>query len=265
MAANAAWPRAAAPGSDEMRATRDAQLATRRAAPRRRPPRARPCRRRRTTTTCRSSAAAARVEARRVDVDRVRGEVVGHARARRPQPLGEAEAERELLVVPRRPHRDRDRLAADPDLERLLDGDEVGSVAPPGSRTTSTRGRVRRRLHRRDGAEAVRSPRWRCSSSARGVASTRSRGRRAKRRLSELHAAPGNPGIAALASCHPVQADDHGPLPRSRRARRRPRRRRPRGAARRRARRRAAPRGSPSSARARPPRRSRARRRSRRT
>jgi phosphoribosylamine--glycine ligase len=27
-------------------------------------------------------------------------------------------------------------------------------------------------------------------------------------RLSELHAAPGNPGIAALASCHPVHADD---------------------------------------------------------
>jgi phosphoribosylamine--glycine ligase len=26
--------------------------------------------------------------------------------------------------------------------------------------------------------------------------------------LSELHAAPGNPGIAKLASCHPVRADD---------------------------------------------------------
>src|SRR3954467_1206431 len=34
-------------------------------------------------------------------------------------------------------------------------------------------------------------------------------------RLSELHAAPGNPGIAELASCHPVRADDPasiGPL-----------------------------------------------------
>ena len=30
--------------------------------------------------------------------------------------------------------------------------------------------------------------------------------------LSELHAAPGNPGIAALAQCHPVRADDVGPL-----------------------------------------------------
>ena len=31
---------------------------------------------------------------------------------------------------------------------------------------------------------------------------------RAERRLGELHAAPGNPGIAQLASCHPVRADD---------------------------------------------------------
>jgi phosphoribosylamine--glycine ligase len=30
--------------------------------------------------------------------------------------------------------------------------------------------------------------------------------------LDELHAAPGNPGIAALAHCHPVRADDHASL-----------------------------------------------------
>jgi phosphoribosylamine---glycine ligase len=30
--------------------------------------------------------------------------------------------------------------------------------------------------------------------------------------LEELHAAPGNPGIAALATCHPVRADDHAAL-----------------------------------------------------
>jgi phosphoribosylamine--glycine ligase len=30
--------------------------------------------------------------------------------------------------------------------------------------------------------------------------------------LSELHAAPGNPGIATLAHCHPVRADDHAAL-----------------------------------------------------
>ena len=30
--------------------------------------------------------------------------------------------------------------------------------------------------------------------------------------LAELHAAPGNPGIAALAHCHPVRADDHAAL-----------------------------------------------------
>jgi phosphoribosylamine--glycine ligase len=31
-------------------------------------------------------------------------------------------------------------------------------------------------------------------------------------RLSELHAAPGNPGIAKLAQCHPVRAEDAAPL-----------------------------------------------------
>ena len=30
--------------------------------------------------------------------------------------------------------------------------------------------------------------------------------------LTELHAAPGNPGVAALAHCHPVRADDHSAL-----------------------------------------------------
>ena len=30
--------------------------------------------------------------------------------------------------------------------------------------------------------------------------------------LTELHAAPGNPGISALAHCHPVRADDHSAL-----------------------------------------------------
>src|SRR5439155_10717888 len=30
--------------------------------------------------------------------------------------------------------------------------------------------------------------------------------------LGELHAAPGNPGIAKLAHCHPVRADDHAAL-----------------------------------------------------
>ena len=30
--------------------------------------------------------------------------------------------------------------------------------------------------------------------------------------LAELHAAPGNPGIASLASCHPVRGDDPAAL-----------------------------------------------------
>jgi len=31
-------------------------------------------------------------------------------------------------------------------------------------------------------------------------------------RVDDLHAAPGNPGIAALATCHPVRADDQAAL-----------------------------------------------------
>ena len=70
-----------------------------------------------------------RIEARRVELDRVRREIVGQARARRPQPFGEREPERQLLVVARRAHRDGHRRAADADLERLLDGDDILGVA----------------------------------------------------------------------------------------------------------------------------------------
>ena len=61
--------------------------------------------------------------------------------------------------------------------------------------------------------------------------------------LDELHAAPGNPGIAALGQCHPVRAEDgEGLLSLCRELDDRPRRRRAGGAARRRRRRHAAPR-----------------------
>ena len=85
--------------------------------------------------------------------------------------------------------------------------------------------------------------------------------------LTELHAAPGNPGIAALGQCHPVRADDHeGVLALATRARHRPRRGRPRQPARRRDRRRAPPRRDDGlRAEQGGARRSRARRRSRRT
>ena len=72
-----------------------------------------------------------RGRAGRVDLDRVRGEIVGKPRAARPQALREAEAERELLVVAGRPHRHRDGRAADPDLERLLDRDDVVGLRRP--------------------------------------------------------------------------------------------------------------------------------------
>ena len=41
--------------------------------------------------------------------------------------------------MPGRAHRDRDRLTADADLERLLDGDGVVLASPAGSRRASTR------------------------------------------------------------------------------------------------------------------------------
>ena len=53
------------------------------------------------------------------------------------------------------------------------------------------------------------SPREGRCSSGRADASTRSRGSSAQAASAdELHAAPGNPGIARLGHCHPVRADD---------------------------------------------------------
>ena len=77
---------------------------------------------------------------RRIDLDRVGREIVGEARCGRLETFRHAESERELLVVPRRSHRDRDGLAADPDLERLLDRDEIAvGLAARGAVSASTR------------------------------------------------------------------------------------------------------------------------------
>ena len=54
----------------------------------------------------------------------------GSAGRERPQALGEREPERELLVVPGRPHRHGDRPSADPELEWLLDRDAVVDLLP---------------------------------------------------------------------------------------------------------------------------------------
>ena len=110
------------------------------AAPRPAPPRSRPSRTRRTTTRCRSAVAAARGRTRRASTSTVfAARSSGTRAATGVETLGEAEAERELLVVPRRPHRHRDRLAADPDLERLLDRDRlVARRACPGMRRART-------------------------------------------------------------------------------------------------------------------------------
>ena len=87
------------------------------------------------------------VEARRIDLDGVRGEVVGSAGRDRLEPFRHAEPEGELLVVPRCAHGDCDRLTADTDLERLLDRDEVALARARGeSERIDAAGRVRGRL-----------------------------------------------------------------------------------------------------------------------
>ena len=73
-----------------------------------------------------------RIEAACLDLDRVRREIVGSASGDRLEAFRDAEPERELLVVTGRPHRDRDRLAVDADLERLLDRDCVALAASAG-------------------------------------------------------------------------------------------------------------------------------------
>ena len=97
-----------------------------------RPPRARPCRTRRTTTSCRSAArpgsrasgpATSTTLAARSSVSPAAG-AARHVE----QPLAYQEAERQLLVVARRAHGDRQRLAVHADLERLLHRDLVGDA-----------------------------------------------------------------------------------------------------------------------------------------
>ena len=122
-------PRAGRPEARRPLPSRPAARSPR--APRRRsPPRSRPFRTPRTTTRCRSGAAAG---LRRRPPPRPRSCSLPGRRARGRTPardaLRHAEPERELLVVAGRPHRDGDRLAADPDLERLLDRDEVVRLA----------------------------------------------------------------------------------------------------------------------------------------
>ena len=64
-------------------------------------------------------------------------------------PLRGEEAEREDVVVTRRPHRDRDDLAVDADLERLLDRDDVVAALAAEAHDRAHRGasRDRARAH----------------------------------------------------------------------------------------------------------------------
>ena len=138
---------------DDVERDLERALDPRRARPR--PPRSRPSRRRRTTTRCRSAAGAARGRSRppRPRPCSPRDRPGARAEIGR-EPLREAEPERELLVVPRRPHRDGDRLAADADLERLLDRDDVALAS---SRREPQRVDAARRVRRRLGSPLTRS------------------------------------------------------------------------------------------------------------
>ncbi len=114
-----------------------------------RPPRARPCRRRRTTTSCRSGARRDVAQQRPCDLDRVapRGPRCGPALARLvDQPLAVEEAERELLVVAGRAHRDRERRRR-----------RRGSPAAPRPRPRRARRRARRAAIRPRGGHVTAS------------------------------------------------------------------------------------------------------------
>ena len=88
------------------------------------PPRARPSRRRRRRTRCRRTAGPLESDPG-ASTSTTFAARSPDGRAAAADPLGEAEAERKLLVVAGRPHRHRDGRAVDADLERLLDGEAI--------------------------------------------------------------------------------------------------------------------------------------------
>ena len=166
----------------------------------------------------RRSAAARRRASSRCATPRARAERLGISLA------GLGARQRRVLPVPRRPrgsHRGR------------RDGDRPARRQHARRRGDRGRGRARRRdgLHRRAPLPALR--RCASSSSAAAGASTRSCGSsRQARAWSAVWCAPGNAGIADMAECVPIAADDVTALVALRaRAGDRPDRRRARAAA----------------------------------
>ena len=104
------------------------------------------------------------VERGRLDLDGVRRQIRGERRRRRGHALRDAEAEREFLVVARRPHGHGERGPVDPDLERLLDRHLVAQAAtaavadPLDPRERHVRVELGGQLHRRRPSADVSRP-----------------------------------------------------------------------------------------------------------
>ena len=94
-------------------------------------------------------------------LDDVPGEIVGRPGRRGREPLRDAEAERELLVVAGRPHRHRHRAPVDADLERLLDRQPVDLLdrrrAAVARAAAASRAAVSPGRRRRSGAPSSRA------------------------------------------------------------------------------------------------------------
>src|SRR5262249_21956727 len=196
---------------------------TRRAAPRPQPPRALPYRRRRRRTRCRSCAGGARDRSRahrlRRRLRRDHLEAAPHSVAVLPRGRSRARAPRRVPASASSP-RPADRRSESPAAPRRPPGPARSCPPAAGGR----RPRRPSRAARPSGCSVT----LRAATTSNAISYDRpvralvvgSGGREhalvwslsRDGGVDELHAAPGNPGIAALAHCHPIRADDQAAL-----------------------------------------------------